>query len=601
MLAEVPSCLVRHLGQLHGWTADQERLVRQELERPDTPSSTQQEPRYLPIGCRAQDHDYLPTFVARVNAARPRTWSWCELAAAKGDLTAAAVGLLLEEVFLEEDYLSRLNAGLPGDHILWRFSFAARCHHSNCEHLVLAEPIDQSASSFGTATWSAPSTATSWSCSGHSEFAPGGLRPPGMALRRASGPRSSPPHPAALRRRQLAVGAIRPLRLPPVRGGARSQCVALAGGPRQDRGLRLSVCQRVYLLAIRLSRPDSRSAARAGRLRPTAGGRRGYSRGPPSWRGSPSSATPCSRGLGARQSRRGRRPHRRGPLLRGRSAVPAEGRGRARPTAARRQASPAAGRSAVALAGGLHRLAGHHRPAVTEERASGLAARPVVLLHLAASTALWGLCVQSPDSRSIGRTPRLGSSPYAHGGLLNSRGTAQAPATSDGTPFAAGWRLTSCDPGPPYRRSFGPAGGGARRSLPTFGEQSSTSEPPPLHASLTQTPSSTQTGAESCAHQRARGRRWPRMTRRVPSCHRGGRALVRSRARISLHARLSHARSTVVAPGCRLSHSLSALVPCVRSCTCSAHRPRCSGLPQPHIVFTRCISGQWFGWAAVGC
>jgi hypothetical protein len=90
--------------------------------------------RYLPpltlqvlhsVSTRCSPQEYN----ARVNNARPPTWTWCEVACLGGPMTAAALGVALEQVFLEKDFFgSRRRAE--------RFTFEERCRASGVPHLL---------------------------------------------------------------------------------------------------------------------------------------------------------------------------------------------------------------------------------------------------------------------------------------------------------------------------------------------------------------------------------------------------------------------------------------------------------------------------------
>ena len=100
--------------------------------------------RYAPNRVWEAHTNYALSFHERVKRSRPDGWSWVELAAAGGPMSAACLAAIARDIFNESSQLSALNAaGAPRETKPQRLTFAERCEVSGCKCLVPRLDIDE--------------------------------------------------------------------------------------------------------------------------------------------------------------------------------------------------------------------------------------------------------------------------------------------------------------------------------------------------------------------------------------------------------------------------------------------------------------------------
>ena len=98
--------------------------------------------RYLPDGASPEAFSETDMgFSRRCRLSKPWGWSWLELLAAGGELSAAHIGACLEEAFLEGETLQQLDASFRAEERKRLFPFALRCESSGCSMLISAADI----------------------------------------------------------------------------------------------------------------------------------------------------------------------------------------------------------------------------------------------------------------------------------------------------------------------------------------------------------------------------------------------------------------------------------------------------------------------------
>ena len=103
--------------------------------------------RFLPVSVFAAGSSSPASFAEFARLARPPHWTWTEVAAARGPITPAGLGVLMDSLFKEEAHMAALRrAGTS------HCSFEDRLAHSDCSHLLPAYNLEDHA--HGSALWS---------------------------------------------------------------------------------------------------------------------------------------------------------------------------------------------------------------------------------------------------------------------------------------------------------------------------------------------------------------------------------------------------------------------------------------------------------------